>query len=200
MFDDTLKTALTVALNQSPFLNVLPDSQVAATLKLMTRPADTKLTPTWPARPCLRARSKAYIAGTIANLGSEYVVGLKAVNCQNGDTLAEEQVTAAAKEQVLNALGEAAAKLREELGESLASVQKFDVPLREATTSSLEALKAYSLGAKAFHEKGAAAALPFNQRAIELDPSFAMGYRAVGVEYNAVKQREPASITPRHSN
>jgi tetratricopeptide (TPR) repeat protein len=112
------------------------------------------------------------------------VLGLKAVNCQSGDTLAEEQVTAASKEKVLDALGEAASKLRGELGESLATVQKFDVPLAQATTSSLEALKAYSLGAKAFNEKGPAAGLPYYQRAIELDPNFALGYRAVGSDYS----------------
>jgi eukaryotic-like serine/threonine-protein kinase len=184
VFDDTLKTALSVSLNQSPFLNVLSDNKVAATLKLMTRPRDTKLTPDVARELCQRADSKAYIAGSIASLGSQYVLGLKAVNCQSGDPLAEQQVTAASKEKVLDALGEAASKLRTELGESLATVQKLDVPLSEATTSSLEALKAYSLGRKADNEKGSAAALPYDQRAIELDPNFAMGYRAVGTDYS----------------
>src|SRR5256886_10504636 len=141
VFDDTLKTALNVSLRQSPFLNVLSDSGVAKTLKLMTRPADTKLTPEMARELCQRAGSKAYIAGSIAGLGSQYVLGLKAVNCQSGDLLVQEQITAAAKEKVLDALGEASSKLRGELGESLATVQKFDVPLDEATTSSLEALK-----------------------------------------------------------
>jgi hypothetical protein len=149
VFDDTLKTALSVALNQSPFLNVLPENKVAATLKLMSRPAGTKLTPEVTRELCQRAGSKASIAGSIASLGSQYVLGLKAVNCQSGDPLAEKQVTAASKEKVLDALGEAASKLRTDLGESLATVQKFDVPLEQATTSSLEALKAYSLGNKA---------------------------------------------------
>ena len=148
VFDDTLKTALSVSLRQSPFLNVLSDSEVAKTLQQMTRPASTKLTPEVARELCQRAGSKAYIAGSIGSLGSEYVLGLKAVNCQSGDTLAQEQVTAASKEKVLDALGEAASKLRGELGESLATVQKFDVPLEQATTSSLEALKAYSLGRK----------------------------------------------------
>ena len=183
IFDDTLKTALNVSLRQSPFLNVLSDSEVAKTLQQMTRPAGTKLTPEVARELCQRAGSKAYIAGTIGSLGSEYVLGLKAVNCQSGDTLAEEQVTAASKEKVLDTLGEAASKLRGELGESLATVQKFDVPLEQATTSSLEALKAYSLGRKARNEKGPAAALPYHQRAIELDPNFAMGYAAVGNDY-----------------
>ncbi|HWY21029.1 MAG TPA: protein kinase [Candidatus Acidoferrum sp.] len=184
VFDDTLKTALNVSLRQSPFLNLLSDSQVAKTLQRMTRPAGTKLTPDVTRELCLRAGSKAYIAGSVGSLGSEYVLGLKAVNCQNGDTLAQEQITAARKEQVLDALGEAAAKLRGGLGESLATVQRFDVPLAEATTSSLEALKAYSLGLKASNEKGSAAALPYDQHAIELDPNFAMAYLAIGVDYS----------------
>ncbi|PYX55146.1 MAG: serine/threonine protein kinase [Acidobacteria bacterium] len=183
VFDDTLKTALNVSLRQSPFLNVISDSDVAKTLQQMTRPASTKLTPEVARELCQRAGSKAYLAGSIGSLGSEYVLGLKAVNCQNGDTLAQEQVTAASKEKVLDALGEAASKLRGELGESLATVQKFDVPLEQATTSSLEALKAYSLGRKAANEKGPAAALPYHQRAIELDPNFAMGYLVVGGDY-----------------
>jgi eukaryotic-like serine/threonine-protein kinase len=193
IFDDTLKTALTVSLRQSPFLNVLSDSQIAKTLNLMTRPADTKLTPDVARELCLRATSKAYIAGAIGSLGSEYVLGLKAVNCENGDTLGEQQVTAASKEKVLDALGEAASKLRGELGESLATVQKFDVPLAQATTSSLEALKAYSLGHRAHSEKGPAAALVYDQRAIELDPNFAMGYRAVGADYTSLGEVGRAS-------
>ncbi len=169
IFDDTLKTALDVSLRQSPFLNVLSDSEVARSLQLMTRPASTKLTPEVARELCQRADSKAYVAGSIASLGSEYVLELKAVNCQSGDTLAEEQVTASSKEKVLDALGNAASQLRTELGESLATVKKFDVPLEEATTSSLEALKAYSLG--------------HYEHAIELDPNFATGYLAVGTKW-----------------
>jgi len=193
IFDDTLKTALAVSLRQSPFLNVLSDSEVAKTLQQMTRPADTKLTAGLARELCQRAGSKAYLAGSIGSLGSEYVLGLKAVNGQSGDTLAQEQVTAASKEKVLDALGQAASKLRGELGESLATVQKLDVPLVEATTSSLEALKAYSLGSKAANEKGPAAALPYGQRAIELDPNFAMGYAAVGTDYEALAELGRAS-------
>jgi len=188
VFDDTLKTALSVSLRQSPFLNVLPDSDVAKTLQQMTRPANTKITSEVARELCQRAGSKAYVAGSIGSLGSEYVLGLKAVNCQNGDMLAQEQATAASKEKVLDALGEAASKLRGELGESLATVQKFDVPLEEATTPSLEALKAFSLGERAMNEKGPAAALPYHQRAIELDPNFALGYRIVGGDYNSLGQ------------
>jgi eukaryotic-like serine/threonine-protein kinase len=193
IFDDTLKTALSVALNQSPFLNVLSENKVAETLQEMTRPAGTRLTPDLARELCLRTRSKAYIAGSIGSLGSDYVLGLKAVNCQNGDLLAQEQVTASAKEKVLDVLGDAASKLRSGLGESLATVQRFDVPLEQATTSSLEALKAYSLGQKADREKGPGAALPYNQRAIQLDPNFAMGYLAVGGEYFSLAEPGRAS-------
>jgi eukaryotic-like serine/threonine-protein kinase len=208
VFDDTLKTALSVSLNQSPFLNVLSDSKVSSTLKLMTRPADTRLTPDVARELCQRAGSKAYIAGSIASLGSQYVLGLKVVNCQSGDTLAQEQATATAKEKVLNSLGEAASKLRGELGESLGTVQKFDVPLEEATTSSIEALQAYSLGENAHRGKGATAALPYHRHAIDLDPNFAKGYESVGGDYyelgelgraskyytNAFQLRERASV------
>ena len=183
IFDDTLKTGLSVSLRQSPFLNALPDSQVAETLQLMTRTVGTKLTPEVAGELCQRAGSKAYIAGSIGSLGSQYVLGLKAVNCRSGDTLAEEQITAASKETVLDALGKAASKLRGRLGESLVTVQKFDVPLQQATTSSLEALKEYSFGLKALNEKGTPAALLYHQRAIELDPNFALGYWAVGDDY-----------------
>jgi serine/threonine protein kinase/tetratricopeptide (TPR) repeat protein len=190
VFDDTLKTALSVSLRQSPFLDILSDNKVAETLQLMARPIGTKLTPDVARELCLRAGSKAYLVGSIGGLGSEYVLGLKAVNCQDGDTLAQEQVTAATKEKVLDALGDAASKLRAELGESLATVQKFDVPLAEATTSSLEALKAYSLGEKARSEKGSTASLSYFQRAIQLDPNFAMGYNAAGFDYTALGELE----------
>jgi serine/threonine protein kinase/Tfp pilus assembly protein PilF len=166
VFDDTLKTALNVALRQSPFLSLLSDDKVGATLNLMMRPASTSLTPEVAREVCQRAHGKAYIAGSLATLGSQYVLGLKAVNCQSGETLAQEQVTAASKEKVLDSLGEAASKLRGELGESLATVEKFDVPLEQATTSSLDALKAYSRGNY--------------QRAIELDPNFALAYWMAG--------------------
>jgi eukaryotic-like serine/threonine-protein kinase len=188
VFDETLKTALSVSLNQSPFLNVLSDNKVAATLKRMTRPLDTKLTPDVARELCQRAGSKAYIAGSIASLGSQYVLGLKAVNCQSGDTLAQQQTTAAGKEKVLDTLGETASKLRGDLGESLATVQKLDARLSEATTSSLEALKAYSMGNTTRQEKGSAPAIPFYKRAIELDPGFPMGYASLSQAYRDLGQ------------
>jgi eukaryotic-like serine/threonine-protein kinase len=193
IFDDTLKTALNISLRQSPFLNVLPESEVAKTLQLMTLPSSTKLTPEIARDLCQRVGSKVYLAGAIGSLGSEYVLGLKAVNCQSGDLLDEQQVTARSKENVLDMLGRAASKLRGDLGESLATVQKFDLPLAQATTSSLEALKAYSLGARAAGENSVAAALSYRQRAIALDPNFALAYSAAGSDYSGLGQLERAS-------
>ena len=188
VFDGTLKTALTIALEQSPFLEILPQSRVVATLKLMTRAPGTVLTPELAREVCQRVGSKAYIAGSIARLGSEYVLGLEAVNCQTGDSVAEEQVSAPAKEKVLDALGAAAVKLRGELGESLATVRKFDQPLDEVTTSSLEALKACSLAVRKRAEGGNEASLEDAQRAIQLDPNFAIAYADVGDDYSSLGQ------------
>jgi serine/threonine protein kinase/tetratricopeptide (TPR) repeat protein len=183
VFDNTLKTALNISLRQSPFLNILPDSSAAKTLKLMERPPETNLSPDVARELCLRSGSKAYIAGAIGSLGSKYVMELRAVNCKSGDPLAEEQVTAESKEKVLDVLGEAASRLRGQLGESLATVQKFDVPLEQATTSSLEALQALSLGEKESKQKAAGVSLPYFQRAVQLDPNFAYAYHALANEY-----------------
>jgi serine/threonine protein kinase len=182
VFDDTLKTALNISLNQSPFLNVLPDNKVVATLKLMML-TNNKLTPDVAREVCQRSEGKAYLSPSIANLGSQYVIALKANNCQNDDPLAEQQVTAMSKEKVLDAVGEAASKMRGQLGESLSSVQKFDKPLPEVTTSSLEALKAFSTGSKLANDRGPTAALEYHQRAIELDRNFALAYLAAGLDY-----------------
>jgi serine/threonine protein kinase/tetratricopeptide (TPR) repeat protein len=192
IFDDTLKQALAASLRQSPFLNVLSDSKVSATLRLMTLPLSTRLTPDITREVCQRADCKAWIAGSIASFGSEYVVGLKAVNCLNGETLAQQQVTAANKENILEALGEVASNLRRELGESLATVKKFDVPLSQTTTSSLEALKAESLGIRTLDEKGTVAAIPFFQHAIDLDPNFVSAYLSLGKMYHNLGQLERA--------
>jgi eukaryotic-like serine/threonine-protein kinase len=190
VFDDTLKAALNVSLSQSPFLNVLSDTDIAATLKLMTRPPDTKLTPDVAREVCQRAGSKAYLAGTVATLGSQYVLGLKAVNCQSGDTLAQEQRTAASKEKVLDTLGEAASKMRGELGESLASVRKFDKPLEEATTSSFEALQAFSMADQKHDAGDEMPSIPLYKRAIELDPNFASAYARLGTVYRDIGEAE----------
>jgi eukaryotic-like serine/threonine-protein kinase len=183
IFDDTLKPALAAALRESPFLNILPNGKVGATLTAMTRSANTPLTPGLAREVCQRAGSKAYIAGAIASRGSGYALGLKAVNCQRGEILAQQQVTAEGKQNLLDALGNAAAKLRGDLGESLATVRQFDAPLSQATTSSLEALKEYSLGSKAGDAKGQAAELPYYLRAIQLDPNFAMAYLDAGKDF-----------------
>ena len=183
IFDDTLKTALGVSLQQSPFLHVLSDSKVAKTLQLMSRSVDAKLTAELAREVCLRTNSQAYIAGSIGTLGSDYVIGLKAINCQSGDRLAQQQVTVESKEKALNGVGEATAKLRAELGESLASVQKFDKPLQQVTTSSYEALKAYTQGKRMFDREGDAEAIPFFKRAVELDSGFAIAYGYLGISY-----------------
>jgi tetratricopeptide (TPR) repeat protein len=193
VFDDTLRQGLTVALNQSPYLNVLGDNKIASTLKLMAKPANTPLIADVARELCQRAEGKAFIAGSIAALGSQYVLGLKAINCQTGDVLAQDQTTASSKEKVLDALGEAAGKLRGQLGESLASVQKYDLPLAEATTSSLEALKAYSVGNKIQTQQSATAALPYFQKAIELDPNFTRAYLAIGSVYASMVEISRAS-------
>jgi len=193
VFDDTLKTALDVALAQSPFLNSLSHNKVAAALRMMTRPVGTEITPDVAREVCQRTRSKAYIAGSISRLGSQYVLSLDAADCQSGDTLVREQVTAAAKEKVLDALGVAASRLRTELGESLSTVRKFDAPLDEATTPSLDALKAYSLSERFMLQRDPAAALPYSRRALEIDPNFAMAYVETGYIYFSLDQQERAS-------
>jgi eukaryotic-like serine/threonine-protein kinase len=183
VFDGTLKQGLSIALSQSPFLKILPESKVRSTLRLMTKPADAALSGDSVSEVCQRSGSKAYVAGAIAALGTEYVIGLQAVNCQIGETLAEEQVTAKSKEEVISALGRAASGLRQKLGESISTIKKFDVPLREATTGSLDALKEYTLGGQVENQKGAVAAIPHYEKAIALDPSFAKAYSGLATLY-----------------
>src|ERR1700685_628209 len=183
VFDGSLKQGLSIALGQSPFLNIVSNRKVRDTLKLMTQPPNAPLTSDLAQEVCLRTSSKAYVAGTIAPFGSEFVVGLRAENCQNGEILAQEQVTAKTKEDVIPALGTAASRLRSALGESISSVQKLDVPLREATTSSLDALKEYTLGGQAENEKGPSAGIEHYQRAVALDPLFARAYSSLSGKY-----------------
>ncbi len=189
VFDDTLKQGLAVQLAQSPFLNILSDQKMRDTLKLMGRSPGERLTPDVARDLCKRVGSKAYLSGSISSLGSQYVIGLSATNCANGDTLSREQVQAARKEGVLKALDQAATKLREKLGESLSTVQRFDTPIEQATTPSLEALQAYSLGRQTLVGKGnSAAAIPLFQRAILLDPNFATAYRSLGTSYSNLRE------------
>ena len=190
VFDGALKQGLSVQLEQSPFLDLLSDRRVNETLRLMGRPAGDHLTPEVTTEICQRTSSKAMLTGSIAGLGSQYVIGLKAVNCNTGDVLAEAQEQAAGKEAVLKALGSAAINLRSKLGESLSSVQKYATPVEAATTPSLEALKAYSQGRKMFFAEGNTAALPFLKRAVELDPNFALAYRALSAVYGNLNEEE----------
>ena len=193
VFDDTLKQAISVQLSQSPFLNILSDARTRATLRLMAKPAGTKVTSDVARDLCERAAAKAYIAGAIGSLGSQYVVGLNAVNCKTGDPLVQEQATADSKEHVLRVLGEMATRFRKKLGESLSTVQRFDIPLDQATTPSLEALKALSVGRTTLQEQGSAAAIPFFNHAIELDPNFAAAYAALGISYSNLREPGRAS-------
>jgi len=188
VFDDTLKQAISVQLAQSPFLNILSNARTRATLKLMAKSPGARLTPDVASDLCQRAGGKAYISGSIASLGSQYVIGLDAINCKTGDPLAQGQVTAEDKEHILKALDEAVTNLRGKLGESLSTVEKFDAPLDQATTPSLEALKALSVGVKTLQEKGSAAAIPFFKQAIERDPNFAAAYEALGISYSNLRE------------
>jgi serine/threonine protein kinase/Tfp pilus assembly protein PilF len=197
VFDDALKQGLSVQLEQSPFLDVISERKVNDTLKLMGRTAGDRLTPEITREVCLRTSSKAMLTGSIVGLGSQYVIGLKAVSCSTGDVLAEAQERAAGKEAVLKALDRAATSVRGKLGESLSSVQKYATPVEEATTSSLEALKAYSLGWKTRSAKGDTAALPFYKRAVELDPNFAMSYRTMAAIYGNLDEGERAAENAR---
>ena len=184
VFDDTLKQGLSVQLEQSPFLFLVSENKINQTMKLMGRPPGERLTPELAREVCQRTGNEATLTGSIAGLGSQYVIGLKAVNCASGDVLAEAQEQAAGKELVLKALDSAAVSLRSKLGESLGSVQKYATPLEEATTPSLEALQAYSLGVKALVERDDnRATVSLTQQAVRLDPNFGMAYALLGVGY-----------------
>ncbi len=198
VFDDTLRQGLAAQLEQSPFLSLVSEQRVEQTLRLMGRPPDTKLSPEIARELCQRAGSKAYLSGSISTIGSQYVIGTNAVNCQTGDYLAQEQVTADSKEHVLKALGVASTKLRERLGESLKTIQKLDTPIEQATTPSLEALQAYSLARKTMLAKGDYAdAVPSLQRAIHLDPKFAMAYASLGTTYYNLGEKNHAAENAR---
>jgi DNA-binding winged helix-turn-helix (wHTH) protein/tetratricopeptide (TPR) repeat protein len=186
VFDGTLRQGLAVQLEQSPFLSLISEERIQQVLRLMGKPADARLTPEIAREICERTASAAVLDGSIASLGTEYVLGLRAKDCRTGDVLAEEQVQAPRKEDVLNALGQIASKFRARVGESLTTVKKYDTPLAEATTPSLEALKAYSAGWKASFSTGSAAAIPFLKRAVDIDPKFASAYAVLGRMYGDI--------------
>jgi tetratricopeptide (TPR) repeat protein len=192
VFDGTLKQALAVKLEESPFLNVFPERKVQETLSLMALEPDERITQTVGRDICERQGMKAMMLGEIALVGSSYAITLNAVNCRSGESLARELVEAAGKEEVLGALGRAASNMRGKLGESLASIEDYNTPMEQATTSSLQALKVFSLG-EAERAKGAdPEAIPFYQRAIELDPDFALGYARLGASYAYLGEDELA--------
>jgi serine/threonine protein kinase/tetratricopeptide (TPR) repeat protein len=200
VFDDTLRQGLAVQLEQSPFLSLISDQRTRQTLGLMGKPDTQKLTPEIAREVCARLGSKAYLSGTISNLGSQYVIGLSAVNCLTGDPLSQEQVTADSKEHVLNALGQAATKLRERLGESLKTVNKLATPIEQATTPSLEALQAYSMARNTMIVQGDfAGAVPLFQRAIKLDPNLAIAYASLGTTYHNLGEKEMAAENTRRA-
>ena len=180
VFDGTLKQALAVKLEESPFLNVVPEQRIRKALEFMNRSPEERITPTIGREVCVRENIKAMLAGEIASLGNNYVITLNAVNCATGDSLAREQVEAEGKEEVLRALGSAASNVRGKLGESLTSIQQFDTPIEQATTSSLEALKAFNLANELRDSGDAEAAIPHFKQAIELDPNFAIAYARLG--------------------
>jgi serine/threonine protein kinase/tetratricopeptide (TPR) repeat protein len=186
VFDGTLRQGLSVQLEQSPFLSIVSDQQILQTLGLMGQPADAKLTPAIARELCQRNGSAAVLEGSIAQIGTQYDVILKAVNCSNGESLASTEAQASDKNHVLDALGKTASEIRSKLGESLSTVQKFDTPLQQATTPSLEALKAFSSGFQVHITVGDAAAIPFYKQAIELDPNFALAYAWLGLSFNGM--------------
>ena len=190
VFDGALRQGMAVQLEQSPFLSLISENRIQNALRLMGQPADAPLTPETAGEICERTGSAAVLDGSIASLGSQYVLGLRAKACGTGDVIAEEQVQAARKEDVLNALGQVATKLRGRVGESLATVEKHNTPLAEATTPSLEALKAYSEGWKVLSSNGPAAALPHFKRATEIDPQFAMAYSNLGNMYTNIGEND----------
>jgi DNA-binding winged helix-turn-helix (wHTH) protein len=181
VFDGALRQGLSVQLEQSPFLSIISDEKIQQTLGLMGRPVDAKLVPAIAREVCQRTSSAAVLDGSIAKIGTQYLLTLKAVNCESGETLASTEAQASDENHVLNALGKVSVEIRNKLGESLSTIQKFDTPLEEATTPSLEALKAYSSGMQAVRTKGPEAATPFFKHAVELDPNFAVAYAYLGI-------------------
>jgi DNA-binding winged helix-turn-helix (wHTH) protein/tetratricopeptide (TPR) repeat protein len=186
VFEGTLRQGMAVQLEQSPFLSLISDARIEQTLKMMGRPADAPLSPDTAREICERTGSTAVLEGSIAHLGSEYVLGLRAKNCRTGDIVDEEQVEAARKEDVLNGLSLIAGRFRTRVGESFASVEKYSTPLAEGTTTSLDALRSYSAGVKVAFSTGFGAALPLFERAVRIDPKFALAHAHLGLVYSDI--------------
>jgi eukaryotic-like serine/threonine-protein kinase len=197
VFDGTLRQGLSIQLEQSPFLSITSDQRNEQTLKMMGQPGDAKLTPAIARDLCQRTGSAAALNGSIAQIGTGYLLTLRAINCASGESLASTEAQASDKNHVLDALGKTAAEMRNKLGESLSTVQKFDTPLEQATTPSLEALKAYSLGRKAMASSEWAVAVPFFQRAILIDPNFSMAYAREGTCHRMLGEPNLASENTR---
>jgi eukaryotic-like serine/threonine-protein kinase len=200
VFDDALKQGLAIQLEQSPFLSLISEQRIRQTLRLMGQSPDARVTPEMAQELCQRAQGSAEVEGSIATLGNQYLLALKAVNCRTGESVGREQSTSADKSQVLAALGKAATSLRGKLGESLSTVQKYDTPVEQATTPSLEALQAYSLGLKTKDAKGDEAAIPLFDRAIQLDSKFALAYASLGTSYSNLGESNRAveNLTKAH--
>ena len=193
VFDGTLRQGLSVQLEQSPFLSIISDQQIQQTLQLMDQKPDVKLTPEIARELCQRTGSAAVLNGSIGQIGTQYLLTLKAINCESGESLASTEATASDKNHVLDALGKTASGIRNKLGESLTTVQKFDTPLEQATTPSLEALKAFSSAVIVHTTAGDAAAIPFFKRAVELDPNFALAYAWLGIAFTEIGEPSVAA-------
>src|SRR5947208_774088 len=199
VFDGTLRQGLAVQLEQSPFLSLVSDERIGRTLRLMSQPANSRLTPELATEICERIASAAVLEGSIDRLGSQYVLGLRAKNCHTGDILYQEQVQAAGKEEVLKALSRIASKFRTRIGESMTTIEKHSTPLEDATTSSLEAWRAFTAGSNANYAKGYESAIPHFKRAIAIDPQFAMAHGMLGFMYSNLGEADLAAESTRRA-
>jgi tetratricopeptide (TPR) repeat protein len=200
VFDDTLRQGLEIELEQSPFLNLISEERIHQTLSLMGQPPDAKLTPAIARELCQREASAAVLDGSIAQIGAQYLLTLKAIDCVNGESLASTETRASDKNHVLEALGKTASVMRYKVGESLSAVRKFNTPLEQATTPSLDALKAFSSGRRVWFAEGEPGAIPFYKRAIALDPHFALAYAWLGVAFTTLGESSVAAGYTRKAN
>ncbi len=200
IFDGTLRQGLSVQLEQSPFLSIISDEKIQQTLSLIGQPADARLIPAVAREVCQRTASVAVLDGAIARIGTQYLLTLKAVNCESGKTIASTEARASDQNHVLDALGKVSVEIRNKLGESLSTIQKFDTPLEQATTPSLQALKAYSSGLQTMRTKGPEAATPFFKHAVELDPNFAVAYAYLGILKSSTLEPEKSTVSKGRNN